>query len=309
MKKTSLNLIMLLIAVMALTISGCKKESTTDDSVAANDASNISTVMNSTGDDVDNAMSTNHSISGKTESLVFETIYGATVVIDSNGANPGTAVITYTGTDFYGIIQRSGTITITLEGYQNGVRWRDTGAMLQIVYDLTATINGNTYSFAGTHYIENVYGGLAYQVMDGLVSGTVTRKHTCNNANITFPGGSVRAWSFNRIRTFSIIYGNPTITLSGDTSVNGISNVAQWGTDRLGEAFYASIPKTISSGFACGFFHPTAGEHVHHVANRTVTIDYGVNSDGGAFTGSGCAYGYQMTYTKGSKSVTAVFPY
>jgi len=305
MKKKIFHLTMLLTALAALTISGCKKESTTDDSVAANDASNISLITNSTGNDADNSMSTTHALSGKTESLVFETLTNASVVIDSGN---GTATITYNGWDFYNTINRSGTITVQLLGYPN-VHWKDPGATLQITYALTATINNLTYSFTGTHYIENVNGGLAYQVMDGLVPGTVTRKHTCNNANITFPDGSVRAWSFNRTRTFSIVNGNPTITLSGDTTINGILNVAQWGTDRVGDAFYASIPTTISSGWACGFFHPTAGVHVHHVANRTVTVTYGVDSDGMPHTGTGCAYGYQMTYTKGSKTVTAVFPY
>jgi len=307
MKKQILKLAMLLTALVALTISSCKKESTTDDSVAAGDASNISSVMNTTGDDADNSMSTNHTISGKTEGLLFEQLYNATVAIDST---TGTATITYNGTDYYGIITRTGTITVQLLGFP-AVHWKDAGATLQLTYNLTATINGLTYKFTGTHYIENVNGGLAYQVMDGLTPGiTVVRKHTCNNDNITFPDGSQRLWSFNRVRTFSNPGGiNPTITLSGDTTINGVLNVAQWGTDRVGEAFYAAIPTTISSDFACGFFHPTVGEHVHHVANRTVTIVYGVDQNGVQHTGTGCAYGYQMTWTKGSKSYTQVFQY
>jgi hypothetical protein len=310
MKKITVNLIMLIVAIVALTISGCKKESTTDDSVAAGDAANISSALSSTSDDADNAMSTNHAVSGKTEGLVFETFCGASVVVDSNGTNPGTATITYSGTDCSGKLSRTGTVTAQLLNYPT-THWKDAGATLVLTYDVSVTViaTGLTYKITGTHNIENVNGGLAYQVMDGLTTTPVVRKHTCNNATITFPDGSQRLWSFNRTRTFSNTGSNPTITMTGDSTVDGIPNVAQWGTNRNNEAFYAAIPTPISSDYACNFFHPTTGEYLHHVANRTVTVMYGVNLDGTQHTGSGCAYGYQMTYTKGARSLTAVFPY
>jgi len=307
MKKQLFNLSMLFAALLVLTISSCKKESTTDDSIAAGDAANISSAMSSTSDDADNAMSTNRSLSGKTEGLIFETLCGATTVIDSGS---GTATITYNGQDCSGKLSRTGTVTVQLQGYPN-VHWRDAGATLVLNYNVSVTViaTGETYGLTGTHYIDNVNGGLAYQVMDGLSTTTVVRKHTCNNATITFPDGSQRLWSFNRTRTFSNTGSNPTITLSGDTTINGIANVAQWGTNRNNETFYAAIISPISSDYQCNFFHPTTGEYLHHVANRTVTVVYGVNLDGSAYTGNGCAYGYKMTYTKGSRTLTGTFPY
>lgn len=314
MKKLLLNLSMLCSMLLVLTLTSCKKDTNnTDDSVAAKDASNISSIMNASSDDAENSLSTNQTLSGKTQGVGFEVICNANVSVDSIGINAGTATINYTGDDCSGKISRSGTITVTLVGYSSGVRWRDTGAVLSITYNLTATVIGTseTYTITGTHYITNVNGGLAYMVMDGLAPNTtVVRHHTCNNAMITFPDGSMRTWGFNRLRTYTNPGGtNPTISYTGDTTVNGISNTAQWGTDRVGDAFYAATPAPITSDFACGFFHPTAGQYIHHVANRTADVIFGVDLSGNAYTGTGCAYGYKITYTKGAKTVTATLPY
>ena len=310
MKKTMLRPLLVLFALALLALNACKKPSTndTDDSVSSGDASAISAALNSTTNDADNAFSTNNKVSGKTQGLVYESLCNATATIDTV-AGKGSILYTTGGTDCSGTVTRSGTITITLENYP-AVHWSDSGAILAITYsNVAVTLNGYTYTFNGTQYIINVSGGLAWKVMDGVTpNATVVRKHVADNVSVSFPNNTTRTWSFRRSRTFTDANNTPTITQAGDTTINGISNTESWGTDRLGESFQTEITSPISSNYNCGFFHPTTGSVTHQVANRSVTVTYGVDQNGHTEPSGTCPYGYQITYTKGTKTVTAVFP-
>ena len=311
MKKIILIFSLCLTIGTIITLNSCKKAATTttNDGTSAEDASNVSNAMNATNDDATNAASTNTSFSGKVQG--FEQMCGALVSYDSIH---GIITITYNGAECNGIVNRLGTITVTLLDYMQGARWKSAGATLQVAYGnlvVTNIVSGASYTLNGTHYLTNVSGGLAYQVMDGAVSGTVVHKHVTDNFTVTFANGLQRTWSARRTRTFTGtgLLSVKTITLAGDTMINGENNVEIWGTNRNGDAFAASLITPIVSNNLCGYYHPISGEYTHFVANRTVDVLFGVNNLGVLATGSTCPFGYKITYTLNGSTQTKIDSY
>lgn len=312
MKRIILALSLFFVTGAVLTINSCKKAAsttTTNDGASAEDASNVSNGLSATSDDAASAASTNTNFSGKLPG--FELLCGALATYDSVN---GIITITYNGAECNGIVNRLGTVTITLLDYAQGARWKSAGATLQIVYSnlvITNIISGASYTFNGTHYLTNVTGGLAYQVMDGAVAGTVTHKHVTDNFTVTFANGLQRNWSVRRSRTFAGSGAGTvrTITLAGDTMINGNNNIEMWGTNRNGDAFASSLIAPIVSDNICGYYHPISGEYTHFVANRTGDILFGVNSLGNPSTGILCPFGYKITYTENGVTKTKIDSY
>jgi hypothetical protein len=311
MKKIIMVFTLCLAIGTIITLNSCKKAATTtsNDSTSAADASNVSSAMNATNDDATNATSTNASMSGKTAG--FELLCGALSTVDSVN---GIVTITYSGAECTGGVKRLGTVTVTLLNYAQGARWKNAGATLQVAYSnlvVTNILSGASYTINGTHYITNVTGGLAYQVMDGNVTGTVAYKHVADNFSITFADGQQRTWSVRRTRSFTGTIAGlvRTITLAGDTMINGENNVEIWGTNSNGDAFSSSLVAPIVSNNICGYYHPVSGEYTHFVANRSVDVLFGVNTLGNTVTVGNCAFGYKVTYTVNGNTKTIVLPY
>jgi hypothetical protein len=310
MKKIILIFILTFTTGIIITLNSCKKETTaTDNSVNGEDAANISTALNATNDDAANAAGTNASLSGKVQG--FASLCGGVITYDSIN---GIVTITYNGAECNGIVNRQGTITVTLLSYAQGARWKNAGATLQIVYTnvvIRNIVTGAQYTLNGTHYLVNVLGGLAYQVMDGSVSGTVAHRHISDNFTVTFPNGQQRTWSVRRTRTFSGtgILSVKTITLAADTMINGNNNIEIWGTTRSGDAFSASLIAPIVSNNVCGYYHPVSGEYTCFLNNTSLDILFGVNSSGNPATNSICPFGYKITYTVNGISKTKIDSY
>lgn len=311
MKKQLFKLSLLLTAFAMLTLSSCKKEDTTDDSVSAQDHGNISAAMNSVSDDATSAVGQVQSLSGKTEGVVI-TLCGATVETSDSGNKR--ILITYDGTTNCGGIRRNGTVTITLS---SGTHWKDPGAQLTVAFEnlqVTSVGTGETYTISGSHTVTNVSGGLAWQIMNQtVVNTTVIHRHT-GQMEITFPDNSHRTWTLDRTRKFISDNTSGTNIITVSVYAEGANNVDASGTNRRGDTFSNSIlqPITVSStSTACGnnwMRKPVSGEFKHEVANRSLDIVYGVDSYGNAVT-SGCPYGYQITFTKNGHVRTKVVQY
>jgi hypothetical protein len=294
--------------IALLLLSSCAKQVNGNDSLSAQDANNVSGILNAAMDDASNSMSGSINLSGKTDGL-YESICGADVTLDTA---KGAVNITYTGNNCNAKISRTGSLTITLLNHAHGVRWNMPGAVLEITFNnLQFTINKNSQSYTinGTHYLINESGGRAWAVMDGLESGTVTHKQISSNFNVTFADGTTSMWNVNRTRTYTNAGGVKSQTLNSDTPVNGYYNVGLWGTNRNGEAFEASFISPIVSTSTCGFADPVSGEYNHHVAKRSVDVLYGVDSDGNPEVPGQCPYGYKITYASGRKTLTQINPY
>ena len=302
MKRIILALTICLSIGTIFTLNSCKKAAPAakDDSTSAEDANNVSNALNSTNDDATNAAGTNASISGKTAG--FEVLCGVLVTVDSVN---GVLTLTYSGNDCNSVVKRQGTVTVTLLGYAIGARWKSAGATMQIVYNnlvITNVATGASFTLSGTHYLTNVNGGFAYKVLDGTATGPVIHKHVSDNFTVTFANGTQKTWSVRRTRTFdgTAGLGVKTITLAGDTTVNGDNHVEIWGTNRNGDVFESALIRPIISNSTCGYYHPVSGEYTHFVANRSIDILFGVDANGNIITNGACPYGYNITYTVNS---------
>ena len=300
--------LMLFIAVLLL-FGSCKKSTTTtlDDAVSAEDHSNMNAAINSASDDATNVAGGIPSFAGKTESSF--SVCNATV--DSTQLAAGIITVTFTGNACGGNISRSGQMVLTLHGYATGTRWKDQGAMLQIDFNAVKVTNvatGGSITLNGTHYLTNTTGGVAWKVINGAETGPVSHHHTATNFTITFDDGTQRTWSVDRVRTYTNPGNAPTITVSSDNTVGSDAHVDAWGTNRKGDAFVSQIVSPIVANQTCGWYKPTSGDFTHHVANRSVDILYGVDSNGNPVT-SGCGWGYKVTYEVNGRSRTKLVSY
>src|SRR5271169_1993403 len=124
MKNLILALSLSLAIGATLSLNSCKKASTEDDSVSAQDAATLTGAMNVTGDDASASSGQVTSFTGKTNGL-YAALCGVTLVDTSSNVHQIT--LTYDGhSDCYGFT-RSGTVTVTLT---NGTHWQDIGAQL-----------------------------------------------------------------------------------------------------------------------------------------------------------------------------------
>lgn len=299
MKTTFLKTPLILI-VAGMLFTACKKEKekteveSTDQATASSDEAKVSENTDEAADDVINMFSSS-SLNGARIGLT--NVCGATVDSSNLSANK-TITLTFDGTTpcVNNTRTRSGTISAQLT---TGTKWSDNDAVLTITftnYKVTRISDGKSVTFNGSKTITNVDGGLISQI-PGTVS-SVTHRIQGTNLSITFDDGSQRTWSTDRTRVFTKPGSDYIATISGNGSVSTYSNLAFWGTNRFGGAFYTEIstPVKVSSCSAQGRALPIEGVKIHHGALRDITVTFGVNSSGSA-DGTCSAYGYKINWT------------
>jgi hypothetical protein len=198
--KRKISAMPILFAIAILLVSSCRKDnSSSDESISAEDSGNVTSALNSSTDDAANAVGGLNSLSGKTDGAL--SICGYT--IDSTQKPSGIITINFDGTPCNNV-SKTGSIVATLENYTGGTRWKDAGAVLKLEFQnvkVTKISSGKSLTINGTHYITNTTGGVAWKVLQGLATSTVTHKHVADNFTITFDDGSQRVWSVRRSRT------------------------------------------------------------------------------------------------------------
>jgi hypothetical protein len=309
MRINHLKLAVLGLGLAVLTFSSCKKNESGDDLTSASDHTVVTQHLNASIDDAANAAGGVGNLSGKTDGAY--SLQGAT--IDSSQKASGILTINYDGTTIVdGCFKRSGSVTLTLENYTSGTRWKDMGAVLDISLNalkITNTITGATYQYDGLHHITNVSGRLAWRILAGLDAGTVVHRHTATGATITFSDGSQRTWNVNRLRTYTNAGGVISMGLSSDNTIDGLRNVDAWGTTRKGESFHNQILDPIVFNNSCGNYRqPKSGEDKISVATRSLDVLLGTDQNGTPVTGS-CPWGYKVTYTVNNRVYTKVIQY
>lgn len=311
MKRTHFRLVLVLIAASGLILTSCKKTTTTstNDLTSAKDENTATQHMNAVMDDAANAAGGVGNISGKTDGIYA--LVGAT--IDSSQKSSGILTITYDGTTIIdGKFKRSGTLVLTLEHYSTGTRWRDAGAVLDANFAAVVITNiytGDHVQYDGMNYLTNVSGGLAWRLVAGLDNGTVVHRHTATNVQLTFSDGTHRTWSVDRTRTYVRNGSSLSLTLTGNATQGGHTNVDMWGTNRRGADFVNEITTPIVFDNSCSSYrNPDSGEMKHYVNGNTLDVLFGVDASGNVTTS--CPYGYKVTYTTAhNQNYSAVFQY
>jgi hypothetical protein len=323
--------------VSCISIYSCKKDqSTSSDTTSANlgttadDEAQVSSESDLVVNDANTALNGQSDFSGSMSSSA--SVSGNTVVNDVTAVNGTSNVsglvdvrhlicdatitydtvadqrvitIVYDGTNCWGNRTRSGTVTISMP---LGQHWKDKGATATINIEaltITRKRDGKSIVLSGTKVITNVSGGL---LKDLATLQTITHTIT-GNLKIVFESGLFRTWNVSKQRVFT--YDNGIVITTTGTYSDGTNNdIAEWGTDRFGDAFTSRIsePKVIRQD--CDF-RLTGGQNTLIISKGTAVITYGldVNGDPTGCPGTGTYY-YKLVWTgNNGKIYTLIAPY
>jgi hypothetical protein len=297
--KSILKISLLGFAIIALGLSSCKKndssENDSDDTSAQSQQAGDESLMQNESENSLNEVSAalTGSSMGKTGSIA-----GATVV-DSPAIK--TIFITYNGASADGRRMRVGEVKVQLV---SGNKWSDVGAQLRITYTnlrITQISSGKSITLNGYHQLTNVTGGKAF--VDASVVQTVR-----GEMQVSFDNATSRNWQVARKRVVNFNNGNYDITISGDTTVLGMNNIVIWGTNRNGNEFYTQISQPIVFNSTCPG-KPVSGVKIHKKLAREITVTFGVDASGMPVSGS-CPYGFKINWTNvRNVNKTAVISY
>jgi hypothetical protein len=297
--KTFLNISLIAFAAIALGLSSCKKNDTKeeeeDSSIETQQVNDESLMQNESENSLDEVnVAVSGSTFGKTGSIA-----GATI-IDSPSIRA--VFITYNGASSDGRRMRVGNVKVQLV---TGNNWGEEGAQIRVTYTnlrITNVASGKSITLNGYHLITNVTGGRAF------VTASVT--HTVRgDMQVSFDNATSRSWQVARKRVVNFSNGNYDVTILGDTTVEGLANIVVWGTNRLGNTFYAQIAQPIIFNSICPG-KPVSGQKVHRKLAREITVTFGVDANGNPVSGATCPYGLKINWLNARNvNKTAVISY
>lgn len=294
MKRALFPISTLLLAVFLLFSVSCKKDrletpasdDTQEQSDNATDDAEVEAESDEALEDADNALGGSSSFN-KTAGF---SVCGATKTVDTTTK---TITITYDGTTRCKGRTRSGQIKLQLT---NGVRWRDTGATVTLTfinYKITNGHTGYTLTLNGYKARTNVNGGTIPVL---LLPGQELKHKIRASLVLTFNNGTTQTWGVARTRTVSktglLTY---SITITGDTTINSIPNIATWGKNRKGYEFYTQISVPVQANNICGWWRPTDGIKTHK-GKKELTVTFNVDSAGNRLT-TGCPARFMLNWT------------
>ena len=313
-----MNIRLLLAATMALSVSvmSCSKDktnttTTNNDNMGthSDDQSRVSSETDAVANDADNASEGYAAFSGKGGGTNSGTnnvnICDATTVLDST-LTDRRITITYNGTNCSGTRTRTGVVVLTMP---LGVHWRDPHAMLTVnVQNLHVTrlSDNKSITINGITTYTNSTGG---RLIDLPTMGTIVHEIASAGVTVTFDDGSQRIWQIAKRRTFTYDNGI-VISTRGNHTEGSNSNISEWGTNRFGNAFTASITEPMIIRQDCNF-RLTHGEITHDGVLGTAVVTFGLDSSG---TPTGCpgsgVYYFKAVWTGLNGIVrTVIYPY
>lgn len=206
---------------------------------------------------------------------------------------------------------RAGQIKVQLT---SGVNWSAANAVLTLTYTnfkVTRLSDNKWVMFNGVKTITNVNG----HNWLGFVTGSSSHVYRSRayNVDVDFNNGASAEWNSARLTTWSYSPSSPlgpklNFQCTGDTVINGKSNVDMWGVNRFGNNFTSYYTAPWQSNSYCGFWRPISGTIKHEVNGGVFQLELGVDQSGNAST-LNCAYGYMVTWTNNGNTYTRVFSY
>ncbi len=290
-------------------LTSCQKDSDsadymTESSAHSDDQNRFSGEVDAAANDINTVLEVTPGFAGRGGDI--QTICDATVAIDTL-SNPRTITITFNGTNCLGTRTRTGVIVVSMA---QGVRWKNAGAQLNVTFQnfkITRLSDNKSITINGTQTHTNVSGGLLINLA---ALNTITHTITSSNMSVTFDNGSQRNWQVARQRLFAYNGGNVTITVTGTHSQNGISGIAEWGTNRFGNSFTTAITQPLVFKFDCSF-RLGSGKVEHATALFNASVLFGLDAGGNP---TGCPgvnpYYMKISWTgPGGNTRTAILPY
>lgn len=293
MRKTLIILLMAFSAVSVFTVTGCKKSGNTepdytnDFTAQSEDQTFVSTEDDAISNDANALIEVDSSFAGRTENTVCDA-----TITHSSTTTTKTLTITYNGQACNGNHTRTGVVILTLPREK---RWKDAGAQLSVTYQnlkITRISDNKSITLNGTKTITNVSGG---ELGNLATLRTITHSITSSALSITFSDGTKRDWQISKQRVFT--FNNGVVISTRGTHTDGAaSNIAEWGTNRLGKQFSTQIAEPLVIRQDCDF-RLVSGKIISNL-ERQATITFGLNASGIATTCPGVGhYYYKIEWT------------
>jgi hypothetical protein len=262
MKARLLSITALLLAVSLIFVS-CQKDNDDDDysaesSTHADDQNRFSNEVDAAANDIVTTLEGTPGFTGRGE------------------GNPRTITITFNGTNCLGTRTRTGVIVVSMA---QGVRWKDAGAQINVSFQnfkITRISDNKSITINGTQTHTNVSGGLIINLAS---LNTITHRISSANMSVTFDNNQQRNWQVARQRVITYNGGNITINVTGYHTQNGITGIAEWGTNRFGNAFTTAITQPLVFKFDCSF-RLGAGQVEHATALFNTVVTFGLDATG-----------------------------
>ena len=316
--KTKITLF-LATALFVASFTACKKDennSKNDDStdtevaVQSNDQSRFSSEIDAAVNDADFSMENAAGFTSRIsqgQSLLPDSVCDANIAVDV-ASDPKTITITYNGGNCLGTRTRTGSVVIAMA---QGVKWSDPGAHVTLTFHdlkITRVSDNKSITINGTQTYTNVSGGLLINLLS---LGTITHLITSSNMSITFDDGTQRTWNVAKQRVYSFAGANVSVTVSGTHTEGTVTNIAEWGTNRLGHAFTSSTVQPVVIRSDCDF-RIVSGEIKHTLPHVSADATFGLDSSGNPTScpGAGGHYYFKIVYTgSGGNTITLIMPY
>ncbi len=281
----------LVMALAILLLAGCKK-TTTEITTSTNDSASQGTIAsdelavnNEMDQVVDEAVASLCICKQTSGSLTINPTTIAGAVIDTSQVDSGIVNIFYYGKESNPIKSRSGNVEIKLPVVgKHLIPWTTTGVTAAITitnYEIFySNIANKTLWFKGTINVSNANGVLIKNLIVGdslveKVRGPVSFTFNDNGAILY-----LYLWNLHRTRVIKrTVTNDTTITTWGDTTINGIANIANWGMTRLSNNYYTSITTPVFQDISTSsFYDPLSGVKSIQSIPEPLTITYGGKS-------------------------------
>ena len=315
--KTKIALFLATVLFFVAIFTACKKDSNnsknddtqTEVAVQSDDQSRFSGEIDAVANDADISIENSAGFIGRVSqglSLLSDTVCDANVAYNI-ASDPKTITITYNGGNCWGTRTRTGKVILSMA---QGVKWSDPGAHLTLTFQdlkITRVSDNKSITINGTQTYTNVTGGLLINL---LTLGTITHSITSSNMSITFDDGTQRTWNVAKQRVYTFSGTNVSVTISGTHSEGNVTNIAEWGTNRLGHEFTSSTVQPVVIRSDCDF-RVTSGEIKHTLPHVTADATFGLDSQGNPTSCPGAGhYYFKIVFTgSGGNTVTLIMPY
>lgn len=305
MKTTSLlRLTFLALAIIGLSLSGCKKDKNSDnsnDSASLQQLSNDEQIVESATDESMNDV--NGFLSGgnlkSTNNIPCNATVDSTAVLNDTI----TIYITYNGLNCSGTRFRTGQVEIKKHV---GMHWYQQGATVivrHINFTITKVSNQKSITINSVKIHTNVSGGVIWQL--GNVMTAITHR-TLGHVDVTFDDGTTKTWRVARLKTYTGTPPNNLIlTTNGFGTMDGYDNLVVWGNNRQGKMFYTQIFQPVVHRQVCDW-DPCSGVKKHSipVESKSATLTFGYDSNNQPVTGNDCPAKYRVDWQKNNNSGT-----
>lgn len=309
--QSKFRLLASVIMLMAVSLLSCKKNETstvaadltTELTAQSDDQTDLSESTDEIENDANLVLESSPSFNGRIEN-VLGTLCNASAVADSsNGVKRIT--ITYNGVNCNGRRSFTGVVILSMPV---GTYWKDAGAVLTITTQnlkITRLWDNKSTTLNGKRTITNVTGG---RLGDLASRGTITHQ-IAGSDSITFDNNKQRIWQVAKQRAFTYSNGI-VITVTGMHTDGNISGIANWGTNRFGNAFVTAITQPLVSRQDCDY-RLVSGQVTHSKLLAVVVVTFGLDKNGESTDCPGTGTYYFKSVWTGANGVTktVILPY